>query len=99
MKIASISVVALAFLGGPFSLGASAQQAKKPFTVADDIGLTLFSNPNGTKTEAALFSPDGRYLAVRSERGRLDVNLVEDSISFYRSEDIKTFLAGGDEFR
>ena len=99
MKIASISVVALAFLGGPFSLGASAQQAKKPFTVADDIGLTLFSNPNGTKTEAALFSPDGRYLAVRSERGRLDVNLVEDSISFYRSEDIKNFLAGGEESR
>src|SRR5207248_1100274 len=30
--------------------------------------------------------------AVYSQRGRLDVNLVEDSISFYRSADAKNYL-------
>jgi len=70
----------------------NAQQLKKSFTVSDDIGLTLFSDPNGLKMESVVFSPDNRYFAVYSQRGRLDVNLVEDSISFYRTEDIKKFL-------
>ena len=41
-----------------------AQQDKRPFTVADDIGLTLFSPPNGPKMESVLFSPDEKYFAV-----------------------------------
>src|SRR5205807_3845203 len=49
----------------------NAQQAKKPFTVADDIGLTLFHNPNGDSMESVVFSPDGIYFAVYSQRGRL----------------------------
>jgi dipeptidyl aminopeptidase/acylaminoacyl peptidase len=72
-----------------------AQQAKKPFTVADDIGLTLFRSPNGPKTESVLFSPDERYFAVYSQRGRLDTNMVEDSVEFYRSEEVRNFLAKG----
>src|SRR5579864_568893 len=71
------------------------QQIKRPFTVADEIGLTLFVDPNGDLAEVH-FSPDGNYFAVWSERGQLDLNLVEDSLRFYRSEDIKNFLDHSD---
>src|SRR5437588_5480054 len=70
---------------------ALAQQTKKPFTVADDIALTSISSPYGTRAEV-LFSPDGNYFAVWSERGRLDLNCVEDSLRFYRREEVETFL-------
>src|SRR5260370_38577907 len=70
---------------------ASAQKAKRPFTVADEIGLTLFDDPGGERYEV-LFSPDGNYFAVWSERGRLDLNCVEDSLRFYRRQDVETFL-------
>ena len=72
-----------------------AQQAKKLFTVADDIGVTEILGEGNLPPER--FSPDGAYVAVFSDRGRVDVNQVEDSLRFYRTEDIKTFLArGGD---
>jgi dipeptidyl aminopeptidase/acylaminoacyl peptidase len=67
--------------------------AKQPFTIADEIQLTLFDYPNGEEGEMH-FSPDGRYFTVWSERGRLDVNRVEDSVRFYRSADVDKFLAG-----
>jgi dipeptidyl aminopeptidase/acylaminoacyl peptidase len=63
------------------------QQPEKPFTVADEIGLTLFGDPNGGPPQVH-FSPDGKYFAVWTERGRLDVNRVEDSLRFYRSQDV-----------
>src|SRR5205823_12014865 len=84
----SVALFALACAAGIVA----AQPAKKPFTVADDIGLTLFHNPNGDSMDSVLFSPDGNYFAVYSQRGRLDVNLVEDCISFYRSADAKNYL-------
>jgi dipeptidyl aminopeptidase/acylaminoacyl peptidase len=68
---------------------ASAQQ--QPFTVADEIGLALFDDPNGTPGEV-LFSPDGNYFVVKTERGRLDVNRVEDEVRFYRNHDVKNSL-------
>jgi len=70
----------------------SALQAAQPFTVADDIGLTLFGNPSQT----VQFSPDENYFAVYTERGRLDVNRLEDSLRFYRSHDVKLFLSRSD---
>jgi dipeptidyl aminopeptidase/acylaminoacyl peptidase len=72
------------------------QTSKRPFTVADEIGLTLFSKPAGEPPEIH-FSPDGKYFAVWSERGRLELNRVEDSVRFYRSQDVKTFLEHSDE--
>ena len=39
-----------------------------------------------------LFSPDGNYFAVWTERGRLDLNRVDDSLRFYRSQDVEDFL-------
>jgi hypothetical protein len=79
-------------IGSPI---ASAQQTKKPFTVADEIGLTLFSDLSGGAPELH-FSPDGNYFAVWAERGRLDLNRVEDSLRFYRIQDIEDFLKRAD---
>lgn len=68
------------------------EQAYKPFTIADEIGMTLFNRPTGGRAELH-FSADGRYVAVKTERGRLDLDKVEDSLRFYRIEDIARFLA------
>jgi dipeptidyl aminopeptidase/acylaminoacyl peptidase len=66
----------------------------RSFTVTDEIGLTLFDNPFGAsrQDESVRRSPDGNYFAVWSERGRLDVNQVEDSLRFYRRRDVEAFL-------
>jgi len=74
-----------------------AQQAREHFTVADEIGLTSFGGPFGHQESAeVLFSPDGNYFAVDTSRGRLDLNRPEDSLRFYRSQDIEDFLKGSD---
>ena len=39
-----------------------------------------------------MFSPDGNYFVVETERGRLDVNGPEDSLWFYRSQDVRGVL-------
>ena len=72
-------VVVLAFLIGAASAIALAQQARKPFTVADEIGLMHFGDPVGGQADAVRASPDGNYFAVDTERGRLDLNRPEDS--------------------
>src|SRR5256885_715694 len=73
----------------------SAQQTKRPLTIADEIELALFipdiEGPNPR------FSPDGKYFAVYSERGRLDSKLPEDSLRFYHSADVENFLKHSDE--
>ena len=86
-----VPIVVLALCLSVCFLLCDAQQRKKPFTVADEVGLTLFGTPLGDLPEVH-FSPDGNYFAVWSERGRLDLNRVEDSLRFYRSSDITTFL-------
>lgn len=60
--------------------------------MADEIGLTLFGTPEGAAPKVR-FSPDNKYFAVWSERGRLDLNRVEDSLRFYRSHDAQNFLS------
>jgi hypothetical protein len=73
-----------------------AQERKKPFTVADEIGLRLFGYPTGAAPEVH-FSPDEQYFAVWTERGQLSLNRVEDSLRFYRSRDVEDFLNRSDE--
>lgn len=74
------------------------QQPKRPFTIADEIGLRLFNDSSGTPAEIC-FSPDENYFAVWTERGRLDLNRPEDSLRFYRSQDVLDFLAHSDRSR
>jgi dipeptidyl aminopeptidase/acylaminoacyl peptidase len=76
-----------------------AQQTKKAFTVAEEIGLAHFGDPYLGQAEALQFSPDGNYFAVVTERGRLELNRVEDSLRFYRSQDVEIFLEHSDQFR
>jgi dipeptidyl aminopeptidase/acylaminoacyl peptidase len=75
------SMVAVLIFG---SCIAYSQQAERKFTVPDDIGLAL--------EESIQFSPDAQFFAVYSERGRLDLDRVEDSLRFYKSADVKAFL-------
>src|ERR1700728_79624 len=90
-EIIQLLIAVSVFASGVHSPIASAQRTKKPFTVADEIVLALFNDPNGGPVEV-LFSPDGNYFAVKTERGRLDINRVEDSVYFYRTQDVKAFL-------
>src|SRR6266702_2192983 len=84
-------LVAFTFWGCVLSPVVLGQQVNSPFTVADDIGLTLFA-PQGGGAPELHFSPDNKYFAVWSERGRLDRNQVDDSLRFYRTQDIELFL-------
>jgi dipeptidyl aminopeptidase/acylaminoacyl peptidase len=93
MKLVLFCTVALVSLSGTSSSAESAQRGKKQFSVAEEIGLALFEAGN----EWVQFSPDGNYFAVYSERGRVDINRVEDSLTFYESRHIKRFLEHSDD--
>ena len=77
-----VVLAALASPSTPESLSAN-EEAKRPFTITDEIALTHFWGLGGTNAPVS-FSPDGNYFAVWSERGRLDLNRVEDTLRFYR---------------
>ena len=69
-----------------------AQQTKKAFTVADEIGIAHFGDPYYKEAEVLIFSPDGNYFAVDTERGRLELDCVDDTLRFYRVEDVAEFV-------
>jgi dipeptidyl aminopeptidase/acylaminoacyl peptidase len=97
MKGVVISVLIPLFALMFFTATSQSLETKKPFTVADEISLINFGHPNAERTAAIQFSPDGNYLLVVTERGRLDLNRIEDSLRFYRSVDIKAFLKNSDK--
>jgi len=88
-KVIRIFIAGFLCLNGMVS---RAQQTKQSFTVADEIGLTLFYDMEG----GVQFSPDGKYFAVHAQRGRLDLNRSEDTLRFYRSQDAENFLKHSD---
>jgi dipeptidyl aminopeptidase/acylaminoacyl peptidase len=98
MKINRFLVAVFISLNGAHFPAASAQEAKRPFTVDDDIELTHF-DVELDPARVVRFSPDGRYFVFRTERGRLDLNRCEDSLRFYRSEEVRDFLNTPDEAR
>ncbi len=69
---------------------------KRPFSISDDIELSHFGDPYTGKAEAIQFSPDGRYVAVYTERGRLQLDRPEGTLRIYRSRDIGGALHGAD---
>jgi dipeptidyl aminopeptidase/acylaminoacyl peptidase len=98
-KMSVMSSVLTFVLAGTCIATANGQESKKAFTVADEIGLRFFGGGEGNVGSKELaFSPDGKYIAIDTERGRLDIDRVEDSLRFYRTEGIKNFLAGSDQF-
>ena len=92
MRLIEGKVVPLLLLGFLCLPGTASVIAAQRFSVADEIGLTLFDEFG----QAVRFSPDGNYFAVYSERGRVELNCVEDSVRFYRSNDVKNLLKRSD---
>src|SRR5437660_1989788 len=88
-KVIPVFIAGLLCLSGSIC---TAQHAKKAFTIADEIGVKHFGDPYTGHAETVRLSPDGNYFAVDTERGRLDLNRVEDSLRFYRSQEVKNFL-------
>lgn len=84
----------LAVLLSVFSLCTFGQAfAKRPFVAADDVGLALFEYAGrGAPGGVIKYSPDSRYFAVVTERGRLDLNAPEDTIWVFRVEDVQRFV-------
>lgn len=62
---------------------------KRLFTPTGDIGLTLISD---YEVGPVNFSPDNRWFAVVTERGRLDINKPEDTIWMFNIEETRGYL-------
>ena len=98
MRLSSCPVLILAVLVS--SSITLAEQTKRPFTVADDIAFTYFADgPYGNYEggNAIQFSPNGEYLAVVTAHGRLDLNVVEESVRVYRTKEIAASLEANSE--
>src|SRR5437763_12925387 len=65
------------------------QKPERPFTLNDEIGLGLFIPDMGRPNPR--FSPDSKYFAAYSERGRLYLNRPEYALRFDRSEEVENF--------
>jgi len=60
--------------------------------VADDIELSVFRHPFSDVPQLDVFSPDGRYFVIETERGLLHQDRIEDTIRIFRSDDVHQFL-------
>lgn len=73
-----------------------AQAQRRPFTVKDDIDMTRISDPHVEASEPGSElvwpSPDGRWAAVVTSRGRFDTDKIESQILAFDLRDVATFL-------
>src|SRR6266480_1204957 len=77
----------------PYISAAAEPSGLRPFTAADDVGMALFEYAGqGAPGGVIKYSPDGRYFAVVTERGRLDLNAPEDTIWVFRIEEVQRFV-------
>src|SRR6266699_3786878 len=96
MKVVPLCVLlfeaTLAFGSLPCAFGETS--VGRRFTAADDVGLALFEYAGqGAPSGGVIkYSPDGRYFAVVTERGRLDLNAPEDTIWVFRIEEVRRFV-------
>src|SRR5260221_11313024 len=81
-------ILCLMLMGGVGFESATWDTAKRHFTVADDIRLVHF----GQEDPPVIFSPDGLYFAVETERGLLDQNRPESALRMYKTNDVQQFL-------
>lgn len=66
------------------------------FSVTQDIALKVTHRScTVNPAERVVYSPDKRYFFVYSERGRLDINRVEDALRIYQTADVEHFLGEG----
>lgn len=66
--------------------------ALKPFTVAEEIHIANFFPYHDTPPITV--SPNGRFVAIRTERGLLDIGRVEDELRVYDRAELKEFMQG-----
>jgi dipeptidyl aminopeptidase/acylaminoacyl peptidase len=90
-KLRTFAIVAIVLMGGMGDAGAA---DRRPFSVADDIELTLIGDPFRGESDAVHWSPNGQYVAAYSERGLISVNRPESALRIYRAQDIEKFLSG-----
>jgi len=92
MKIQLVTRFSAVFLLSIGALLSSSAFGQRPFTAKDDVGLAQFEYAGrGAPGGVIKYSPDGRYFAVVTERGRLDLNAPEDTIWVFRIEDVQRF--------
>jgi hypothetical protein len=90
MRRSALIISALALLLSAF--GATAQALpNRPFTVREEIGLTDFAIV-GSIPYPIMVSPNGRFVAVWSERGLLKEDRVEDDLRVYDEGQLRKFL-------
>jgi dipeptidyl aminopeptidase/acylaminoacyl peptidase len=83
--------MALAFLSLTSALDASAA-AKRPFTVTEEIGIADFGDPSQSGRVAPItWSPDRKWVAVVSARGRLADNKMEAELRIYEVGALRRF--------
>lgn len=87
-----VGVLAMSLLSS-WSSGVAAEEAARRFTAADDIAFARFEDIEGRDRPVA-FSPDGKYFAVLTERGRLDINRPESTVRIYAAADVSAWLHG-----
>ena len=93
MKSQLATKFAVLFLLSITTILCSSAFGQRPFTAEDDIGLALFEyGSRGAPGGVIKYSPNGRYFAVVTERGRLDMNAPEDTIWVFRVEDVQHFV-------
>jgi dipeptidyl aminopeptidase/acylaminoacyl peptidase len=78
---------------GVWSTNALSEDARRRFTVADDIELSHFGDPYMSGAAPITFSPDGRFFVVDTERGRIDLDRPESTLRVYRTRDVEEFLS------
>jgi dipeptidyl aminopeptidase/acylaminoacyl peptidase len=86
----------LAFIMGATLSAAAPCESLRHFTVVDEIGLTHFGDPYTGDAETIQISPDGRYLAVVTERGRIDLDRPEDILRIYDISSLRRFVVNPD---
>jgi dipeptidyl aminopeptidase/acylaminoacyl peptidase len=92
MKSTAASKLSAFFLLSLF-LGCSSSFGQRPFMPKDDVGLALFSFAGrGPRGGLIKYSPNTRYFAVVTERGRLDLNAPEDTIWMFPTEEVERFV-------
>ena len=85
-------LLSLLLAAGMWPTTAALAGTERRFTVADDIALSHFGDPYTVSVEPITFSPDGRFLVVDTERGRIDLDRPESTLRVYRTADVAQFL-------
>jgi len=74
--------------------GVAPPHAERPFTVQDDIAFSYFGDLfSGGLLASSVFSPDGRFFVIETERGRLDLGKPESTLRVFRTGDVQAFVA------